>query len=209
MQTAKSLLVVTVLMIVAVYHASSELQESSLRRLRRAGACPPIVTRAQWGARAPKSTSRITRPVPKMFIHHTETPRCTTTDRCKSIVKSIQNYHMDTQKWDDIGYNFLVGEDGNVYEGRGWNNVGAHARGWNPTSYGIALLGDFSRVLPNAAALNAVKQLISCGQPGNISGSYTLHGHRDGVCTTCPGDTLYNHIKSWPKFRGPVTPRYC
>ena len=30
-------------------------------------------------------------------------------------------------EWSDIGYNFIVGEDGNVYEGRGWGIRGAHA----------------------------------------------------------------------------------
>ena len=57
-----------------------------------------------------------------------------------SIVRSYQNLHMDTNSkwkngfsfklnveknldflnkkdWDDIGYNFVVGEDGNIYEG--------------------------------------------------------------------------------------------
>ena len=38
--------------------------------------------------------------------------------------------------WSDIGYNFLVGEDGNIYEGRGWGKVGAHARGHNSDSIG-------------------------------------------------------------------------
>lgn len=36
----------------------------------------------------------------------------------------VQNYHMDTKGWADIGYNFLVGEDGLAYEGRGWDRLG-------------------------------------------------------------------------------------
>jgi N-acetylmuramoyl-L-alanine amidase len=38
--------------------------------------------------------------------------------------------------WDDIGYNFLVGEDGNIYEGRGWTQTGAHCIGYNSKSIG-------------------------------------------------------------------------
>jgi len=65
--------------------------------------------------------------------------------------------------WDDIGYNFLVGEDGNVYEGRGWDTVGTHAKGYNSKSIGIAFIGHFNDRIPNNAAINAAKQLISCG----------------------------------------------
>lgn len=33
--------------------------------------------------------------------------------------------------WPDIGFNYIVGEDGNIYEGRGWDEVGAHTKGHN------------------------------------------------------------------------------
>jgi hypothetical protein len=32
-------------------------------------------------------------------------------------------------KWGDIAYNFMVGGDGAVYEGRGWDKQGAHSEG--------------------------------------------------------------------------------
>lgn len=167
------------------------------------GGCPRIVTRSQWGARPATSSINIRHPVPKVFIHHTETGACHTQSDCARIVRSIQNYHMNTRHWADIGYNFLVGEDGNVYEGRGWDRVGAHATNWNTVAIGISVIGSFKTSLPNSAAQNAVRQLIACGvSRGKISGSYTLHGHRDGVCTDCPGTAFYNLIKTWPRYGG-------
>ena len=50
-----------------------------------------------------------------------------------------------------------------MYEGRGWDTVGAHARGHNSESIGIAFIGDFRNRKPNSDALDAAKQLISCG----------------------------------------------
>jgi len=50
-----------------------------------------------------------------------------------------------------------------VYEGRGWDTVGAHTYGYNSESIGIAFIGNFSYRKPSAAALNAAKQLISYG----------------------------------------------
>ena len=63
----------------------------------------------------------------------------------------------------DVGYNFLVGEDGNAYEGRGWENLGVHSGSHSSGSIGICVLGDFTSNVPNSAAQNRVQALISCG----------------------------------------------
>jgi N-acetylmuramoyl-L-alanine amidase len=65
--------------------------------------------------------------------------------------------------WDDIGYNFLIGEDGRAYEGRGWDTHGAHTGSWNGVSHGISVIGDFTLRNPNSAAINAINNLIACG----------------------------------------------
>jgi hypothetical protein len=56
---------------------------------------------------------------------------------------------------------------------------------------------------PNQAALNAVRQLIECGVESNkIVVDYQLIGHRQNTAssTDCPGDALYNEVKSWPHW---------
>lgn len=61
------------------------------------------------------------------------------------IMKScFQDYQMNSKGWNDIGYNFLVGEDGNIYEGRGWGKKGAHSKSFNGKSIGICIIGDYS-----------------------------------------------------------------
>jgi len=174
--------------------------------------CPRMISRSEWGARAPRDprdTTALSRPVGKVFIHHTDGGSCTSIRTCSARMRSIQDYHMDDpdRRYNDIGYSFLVGGDGNVYVGRGWRNVGAHTYGYNEY-YGIAFIGEFTNVLPNDDAIAAAKQLIACGQPRNISPQYTLHGHRDAGCTTCPGDRLYNLIKRWRRYDGEV-PKKC
>jgi N-acetylmuramoyl-L-alanine amidase len=173
------------------------------------GSCPNIVSRAEWGARAPTSISYISQPVPKAFIHHTETSSCTTQAACTSIVQSIQDYHMDSNGWADIGYNFLIGEDGNAYEGRGWDRIGAHASDYNSVALGFSVIGSFGTRVPNSAALTALQSLIACGvSQGKLSAAYTLHGHRDGGCTDCPGQAFYDLINTWPHYGG-VLPGSC
>lgn len=108
--------------------------------------CPRIVTRAEWKARKPVSREPLPdSPTPYVVVHHGGiSSYCQDRASCSAIVRSYQNYHLDGHGWSDIGYHFLVGEDGNVYEGRGWDAVGAHAPGYNGQGIGICMIGDFS-----------------------------------------------------------------
>ncbi|XP_050398703.1 peptidoglycan-recognition protein SC2 isoform X1 [Patella vulgata] len=166
------------------------------------GGCPNIVSRSAWGARSPTSITYLTKqPVHYAFIHHGESASCTTQSSCSAIVRSYQNYHMDTHGWSDIGYSFLVGEDGNAYEGRGWDRVGAHTQGYNSVGLAFCMIGSFDSRVPNAAAIATVKRMIACGvSKGKISQSYVLRGHRDMGSTSCPGQALYNLIRTWPHY---------
>nr|DBA20385.1 TPA: hypothetical protein GDO54_017173 [Pyxicephalus adspersus] len=164
--------------------------------------CPTIISRSQWGGRNPTCRTRLSTPVANVVIHHTEGAFCNSQSTCSAQVRNIQNYHMNTQKWCDIGYNFLIGEDGQVYEGRGWTTVGAHARSFNSKSIGISFIGSFTNRAPNSAALNVARQLIACGVPRNsIRRNYSLKGHRNVNPTSCPGNSLYRVIQGWPNFR--------
>jgi len=65
--------------------------------------------------------------------------------------------------WQDIGYNFLVGEDGVAYDGMGWDFVSHHIDPHNDyLSLGIAFIGTFNNSIPNDAALERTKLLLSC-----------------------------------------------
>ncbi|XP_044161289.1 peptidoglycan recognition protein 1-like [Bufo gargarizans] len=164
--------------------------------------CPTIVSRAQWGGKSSECTIGLSTPVPNVVIHHTEGAFCNSRSTCSAQAKNIQSYHMNSRDWCDIGYNFLIGEDGAVYEGRGWTTHGAHALTYNPISIGISFIGSFDGREPNTAALNAAKSLIACGVSKNfIRGAYTLKGHRNVMSTSCPGNSLYRVIQGWPRFK--------
>jgi len=117
---------------------------TNTQRLFYSTACPTIVTRVQCGLRPLGGCTPLQRPVPTVIIHHTVTRACTNQAECCLIIRSIENHHMDVNGVSAIGYNFLIGEDGRAYEGRGWTCVGAHAPGCNTRSIGIAFIGDFS-----------------------------------------------------------------
>jgi len=43
-----------------------------------------------------------------------------------------------------------------------------------------------------------------CKMQGKLSRTYTLHGHKDGGNTVCPGQALYSEIRKWSHFGGPI-----
>eukprot|EP00057_Strongylocentrotus_purpuratus_P032237 XP_787018.3 PREDICTED: peptidoglycan-recognition protein SC2 [Strongylocentrotus purpuratus] len=162
---------------------------------------PRIISRSEWGARSPTSTTNLNTNLPYAVVHHTDTISCTTEASCKSLVQKIQNFHMDTKGWSDIGYNYLIGGDGNVYEGRGSNNRGAHAAGYNSKSIGISVIGRFSSSAPKQNQLKMLdKVLKSAVKSGTLQPSYTLIGHRHVSRTVCPGDALYNELEEFEHF---------
>ncbi|CAG9838203.1 unnamed protein product [Diabrotica balteata] len=164
--------------------------------------CPEIISKARWGGRTAIAVEYAIMPVKYVIIHHTVTPQCTTEESCSKIMQSIQNFHMENLEFHDIGYNFLVGEDGRIYEATGWHKVGAHTRTYNSKSLGLAFIGNFSEKRPNSKALKAARNFIQCAvELGEVDKNYILLGARQVSQTASPGLYLYNDIKDWPHFQ--------
>jgi len=165
-----------------------------------------IKSRSQWGAASPKEMpTHISGPVPWVVIHHSDANNDCSGKPCGEIVRNIQRYHMNERQWADIGYNFLVAPNGEVFEGRGWGVVGAHAPKYNSKSVGICLIGDYDTVSPPEAQLKAAQELIATGvKQSKIKPSYKLIGHRQVRSTQCPGDKLYAIIQQWPHYSSKV-----
>ncbi|XP_062294912.1 N-acetylmuramoyl-L-alanine amidase-like [Scomber scombrus] len=167
--------------------------------------CPSIIPRCMWGAKPYKGTPTIlTLPLSFMYIHHTHTPSqpCLTLEQCSADMRSMQRFHQEDRGWDDIGYSFVAGSDGNIYEGRGWHWRGAHTLGHNSIGFGVSFIGDYASRLPSEHTMRLVRdQLASCAVGGGrLKASFTLQGHRQVVNTSCPGDALYNEIRGWEHF---------
>jgi hypothetical protein len=120
---------------------------------------PKIVSRAEWGCeekyRFDKAGKEIWEreyyTIEKVIIHHTDSPNG---QDPRAALRAVYYYHAVTQEWGDIGYNYLIGRDGTVYEGRfgGPNVVAGHALQYNYGSVGIGLLGSFTNAPPPSSS---------------------------------------------------------
>ncbi|XP_014484296.1 PREDICTED: peptidoglycan-recognition protein LC-like [Dinoponera quadriceps] len=177
-----------------------EIPDSSVKGVTVDGV--RFVQRNEWGAQPPsEQLGKLKHPVPYVIISHTATEFCTTQSECTMHVRFAQTFHIESRKWSDIGYNFLVGGDGLAYVGRSWDYVGAHAFGFNSRSIGISFIGTFNSIIPPKVQLHAAQKIIEKGiELGKIAPDYKLLGHRQVSKTLSPGDALYNILKTWPHW---------
>ncbi|MET8628095.1 N-acetylmuramoyl-L-alanine amidase [Kitasatospora sp. NPDC004669] len=189
---------------------------------------PGIVTRAGWGADESIREAGFvyTGAVRVAFVHHTATATDYACSDAPRVIRSIYQYHVQSNGWRDIGYNFLVDRCGTIYEGRAGGVdqpvFGAHTLGFNTNSSGIAAIGTFSSDTPpqelqdGLAKISAWKlgltgrsaggtaQLTSGSDAslypkGTVVAFHAISGHRDGFATECPGEALYARL---PAIRG-------
>lgn len=117
------------------------------------------------------------------------------------MVRIIQQFHVESRMWDDIAYNFLVGGDGNVYEGRGFDHVCNHPYSHKKKGIIISFVGCFSNHLPTKSSLDLCKLLIQKGvEDGHVAHDYKLLAHCQCSPTESPGKMLFEEIKTWPHW---------
>ncbi len=179
---------------------------------------PEIRRRSEWGAETFRG-----RPVPLnrpnykyMTLHHTAGFAATTLAEGLEQVYRIQEFHQNGRGWSDIGYQFLMDQQGRLYQGRPFLNEdspfedgpqlvqGAHVGGANTGNIGVSLMGCYH---PSAGSrcqdmmtLPAIDSLVATF--GFISERYKvspdqMRGHRDFNATSCPGDNNYSMISNF------------
>ena len=183
---------------------------------------PEIITRSEWGAdesiiTVPKDYAR----TEKFIIHHTASselvPDSDGSGEYKSMVKNIFLYHINGKGWYDIGYNYVVDPNGNIYEGRYGGNgiVGVHAGGSNTGSVGISVIGTYGGNVKGEYTSHPLTQKIitslekligwvAANNNMNLDKVSEFHGdnidgvvgHRDVGATNCPGDNLHQKLDS-------------
>lgn len=119
------------------------------------------------------------RRIDQIVIHHTAGPPDQT-------VEQIRRFHIDERGWDDIGYHFVITDDGRVHKGRDWQRIPACVQNKNTHSLCIAVTGDNTdpdnewNDLQFTALRATIDTLVA------ITGA-DVGGHKDYRDTLCPG----------------------
>ena len=182
---------------------------------------PDLRSRKDWGAdeslRDPDPV--LCRTIQQVHVHHTASGNDYSRRDVPALIRSFYRYHTRSLGWSDIGYNFLVDRFGRTWVGRAGGPSrpvrGAHTLGFNHTSVGVAVIGNYDdaaavdRIVTAIVRLAAWKldrygrrprgktRVYSHGSDKYPKGWVRLKvidGHRDTNDTACPGDRLYARL---------------
>jgi hypothetical protein len=198
------------------------LYEDPDEKRRKSAPKPDIVRRTAWGANEKwrHGGPWFNRTIQQVHIHHTVNSNDYTADDVPALLRGIYRYHTKNLGWSDVGYNFLVDRFGTIWQGRAGGSQlavrGAHTLGFNSTSTGIAVIGNFEEVEPHRQVIKALVHLAAWKldmydrKPGHRIGVYShgsdkfragrkvrlpvIDGHRDTNDTACPGKHLYKKL---------------
>lgn len=149
-------------------------------------------------------TREYSKSVKLLVVHHTAVATQNDTRSGAEKVRALYTYHANNRGWGDVGYHYLIDDDGKIYEGKsgGPMVVGGHAYCNNIGTIGIAMLGNFEEEEPTQEQVHALQWLLD-----DLSETYNLDpassvkyhgktmqpivGHRDLLSTDCPGYFMY------------------
>lgn len=165
----------------------------------RIGNMKGLVARRAWGARPPTQTTKLDRKQVKgVAVHYSASNADEQADHrnCAGRVRGIQNYHMDTKGWNDVGYNFLVCKHGSIFVGRGWFNRSAgQGDPGNDQYLAVCFLGDDTKNRDDVtgegrSAYGRVFKRFKVWYRREAD----LKPHSAFMATSCPGDELRRWI---------------
>jgi hypothetical protein len=183
---------------------------------------PRMRGRRHWGAKESWRNGRPTynRTIKQVHVHHTASSNGYSRHDVPAMIRGFYRYHTHYLGWSDIAYNFLVDRFGRIWVGRAGGAAravrGAHTLGFNNTSTGIAVIGNYEIARPTDEMLDAIAAIAawklrtyhrdpmastrvwSHGSDRFRAGRRVvlpvIDGHRDTNDTACPGRHVYHHL---------------
>lgn len=152
------------------------------------------------------------RKINEIIIHCTATrPDWWTGTSAQVKTNEVRNWHT-SKGWSDIGYHYLIDRDGTVVTGRPLDRTGAHVKGHNTGTVGIALFGGFGGSAGDSFADNftedqerALLDLIAKLKADHPSIT-KISGHNQYAAKACPCFSVPAWLKKAqsPKMKPPV-----
>ena len=120
-----------------------------------------------------------------------------TTEGKDYSVETIRKWHLK-RGWSDIGYHYLIYLDGSINQGRNVFTQGAHTRGENEDSIGIAYVGGLDKDGEPKDTMTLYQDIAFMRLFEALSvtfGKLDLHGHNEFSNKACPSFDVQEKYK--------------
>lgn len=126
-------------------------------------------------------------------------------DDCKKRARELEKRYIKTLSWPDQPFSFIMGNDGLIYEGRGWMKDGSISSLNGDKLLSIVFLADHNYYKPSNEQQELLKQLINYGiKLGHIAHNYFIYAQCQSKKTNqfknSPGKVLYDMITESPRW---------
>lgn len=126
----------------------------------------------------------------KLICHHTggtnENPLADTSHHTFEMVDALHK----SFGWGKIGYHYFIDKQGQIRQGRGDKEEGAHTKGQNTTSLGICLAGNFDATLPTPEQIKSLTTLLKKKCKEYLISEDQIFPHRRFSPKSCYGRKL-------------------
>lgn len=140
---------------------------------------------------------RIPHRITHVTLHHTGDARTLEPEENPAVrLRNLQAWGARERNWWDVPYHFLMGLEGQVYEGRDFRFMGETNTAYNPEGHFlISIIGNYERQEPTRAQLESIADMMAWAVAEFDLPLERIGGHYDYAQTGCPGQHLRKYLE--------------
>ena len=140
---------------------------------------------------------RIPHKITHVTLHHTGDSRpLLHADSAAFRLRGIQRWGATDRNWWDVPYHFLLGLNGEIFEGRDYRFMGETNTTYDPSGHFlISIIGNYQVQEPTPALMNSIADLMAWALDEFDLPLEKIGGHDNYADTGCPGQHLRKYLE--------------
>lgn len=168
---------------------------------------PPVIRNSEVAGGADMRL-RVPHKISHVTLHHTgDSKPLLPGDSPVTRLRGLQSWGASDRNWWDVPYHFLLGLNGDIYEGRDYHFMGETNTAYDPGGHFlISVIGNYEVQEPTRAQLDAIADMMAWALNEFDLPLDRIGGHYNYADTGCPGKNLRKYLEDGT-FRRMVSER--
>jgi len=140
---------------------------------------------------------RVPHRITHVTLHHTGDSRTLEPHEDPAVrLRNLQAWGARERNWWDLPYHFLMGLEGQIYEGRDFHFMGETNTAYNPEGHFlISIIGNYERQEATPAQIESIARMMAWAIAEFDLPLDRIGGHYDYANTGCPGKHLRKYLE--------------